>query len=79
MHDCIDDSLDVRELLKQLTPQDFQNLGLQQVAYIRPVEIENKPAYAVHAADGSRLLVTDSMNDAAIVIENNELEAITLH
>ena len=72
-------TIDVRDLLKNLSKQDFQNLGLAQVAYVRPIMFENKTAYAIHAADGSRLLVADTPNNAAIIIEQNDLEVTTVH
>ena len=40
---------------KGLSSQDFRNFGVQQLAYIRPVLIQNRTAYAIHAADGTPL------------------------
>ena len=68
------------ELLKNLTNQDFLSLGMRDVAYVKPVlDDDNKPAFAVHAADGTPLTVMDDMSSALSIILNNELEPATLH
>jgi len=71
---------DVNVTLKSLTAQDFLYLGLQQVAYVRPVTLdEGKTAFAVHAADGTTLSVLDSLDTAVVTIRHNDLEPITVH
>ena len=68
-----------KEILRNLSVQDFLNFGLQQVAYIKPVKVENREAYAIHAADGSVLSVLDSIDHAKVVVRHNELEPVTIH
>lgn len=65
--------------LKNLNSQDFLNFGIQQVAYIRPVFIEDRTAYAIHAADGTPLSVMDTLDTAMIVVRHNDLEPATVH
>lgn len=64
--------------LKSLSPQDFLNFGLQDVAYVRPVFEDGKQRYAVHAANGMPLSVLDDENDALSAIFQNDLEAATV-
>ena len=70
---------DIRNVLKNISSRDFLNFGMQQVAYIRPVTLENKTAYAIHAADGTPLTVMESMDVALVVVRHNELEPATVH
>lgn len=65
--------------LKALSKQDFLNFGIQQVAYIRPVQVENRQAYAIHAADGTPLSVMDTLGTAVIAVRHNDLEPVTVH
>jgi hypothetical protein len=65
--------------LKSLTRQDFLNFGMQQVAYIRPVRVQNRQAYAIHAADGTPLSVMDTIDTAVIAVRHNDLEPATVH
>jgi hypothetical protein len=67
------------EILKRLSKQDFLNFGMQQVAYIRPVQLQDKTAFMVHAADGTPISVLDSEDTAILLLKQNELEPITVH
>jgi hypothetical protein len=67
------------DALKNLSAQDFLNFGMQQVAYIRRVRVEDKTAYAIHAADGTPLSVMDSRDTAIVTVRYNDLEPATVH
>ena len=64
------------ELLKQLTIQDFLDVGLDQVAYIKCAD---ERSYSVHAADGSQISVMDSYDTAIAAIRVNDLFPVTVH
>jgi hypothetical protein len=68
-----------RDVLKNISTREFLNFGIQHVAYIRPVHVENKTAYAIHAADGTPLSVMDSIDSALVVVRHNDLEPVTVH
>ncbi len=70
------------DLLKELSTQDFLDVGLNQVAYIRRLETIEKQAdniYAVYAADGSQISLMDSYETAVNAIRINDLFPVTLH
>jgi len=67
------------EVLRNLSVQDFQNFGTEFMAYIKPVEIENRKAYAVYAADGRLLSLQDSGDLAIMVARHNGLEPVIVH
>lgn len=67
------------EFFKTLSAQDFRNFGVQQIAYIRPVLVQDKTAYAIHAADGTPLSVMDTHDTAVIAVRHNDLEPFTVH
>lgn len=62
-----------------LSPQDLMSLGMEQVAYVKPIEIEGVGAFAVHAADGTQIAIMKSRDSAVAAILHNDLEAISLH
>ncbi|MEM7617865.1 MAG: DUF1150 family protein [Pseudomonadota bacterium] len=68
-----------RELLKSLSAQDFLSFGAQQIAYIRKVSVEGKPAYALHDADGTPLSVVETFESALAVARYSELEPASVH
>ena len=63
------------ELLKNLSPQDFLSFGMHDVAYVKPVQIDGKDGFAIHAADGTPLSMMETLQEALNVIEHNELES----
>lgn len=70
--------IDTSEGLKSLSAQDFLNFGLQQVAYIRPIKVDSRDAYVLHAADGTALSVMDTLGTAQELARHNDLEPVTI-
>lgn len=67
-----------REILKNLSNQDFLLFGINQIAYIRPTNIMGHDAYALHGADGSALAVIESFEGAIVTARQNDMEPVTL-
>jgi hypothetical protein len=67
-----------RQFLRNLSSQAFLVFGVNQIAYIRPVQVMGRTAYGLHAADGSPLTVIDSLEGAIIAARQNDLEPVTL-
>jgi len=63
----------------QLSAQAFAALGLQDLAYIKPVQRDGKTMIAVNAADGTELAVAESRDVAMAFIRQNELEPLSAH
>lgn len=63
-------------ILRCLSAADFRGYGLGQVAYIRPALVENRPGWAVHAADGSRLAFVPKRDVAFVLARQNDLEPV---
>lgn len=71
----------VRDFLKGLSARDFLKIGMDEVAYVRPLTLsgEQKSAFAIYAADGTQLSVLDSMDMAMATLRHNDLLPVTLH
>ncbi len=67
------------DVLKSLSTQDFLGFGVQNVAYVRQVKVDEKTAWSIHAADGTPLSVMDDLEVALALIRHNELEPVTVH
>jgi hypothetical protein len=65
--------------LKQISNKEFAQLGLQGVAYIRPVVVDGNQAYAIFAADGSQLAIVPTREIAAAVIRQHDLEPASVN
>lgn len=67
------------ERIRQITPSELAMLGLQDVAYVRPVSIKGIDGFAIHAADGSELAVLPSREQASATILQNNMAPVSLH
>jgi len=59
-----------------LTPGDFAALGLDHLAFVKPVIVDGRRAFAIHAADGSELAVFDDRDSAFVAARRNDLEPV---
>jgi len=64
---------------RNLSTTSLEALGKGQVAYIKPVVVEGKEAFAIHGADGQPLAVVDEPDVALAVIRQNDLEPVRVH
>ena len=67
-----------RQVLRSLSSSAFLSLGVNQIAYIKPVDVMHQTAYALYAADGSRLAVIETLEGAVIAARQNDLDPVTL-
>lgn len=78
-HDASD--MQGRDLLKDMTPRDFLKIGIDEIAYVRPMSVcgVEKKVYAIHAADGTQLSVMETLDLARATLAHNDLMQVTLH
>jgi hypothetical protein len=84
MNDHIDDTSNMNDIPKmpvpkteyiQLSAEDFAALGVQQVAYVKPIDREGATFFEVHAADGTAVAVMDSVDVALATVRQHGLAA----
>lgn len=63
----------------QIPPRDFMLLGIEQMAYVKPVEIDGHTAFAVHAADGTEIAVLAQRDLAFATVRQHDLEPVSVH
>ncbi len=59
-----------------LSPHDFAALGLDHLAFVKPIIVDGRQAFAIHAADGSELAVFDDRDHAFVAARHNDLEPV---
>ena len=65
--------------IRHLTVTQLMQLGVSELAYVKPVLVEGSLAYAIHAADGSPMAVTDDRDVAIAAIRQHEMEPALVH
>lgn len=69
----------LNDVLRNISMQDFRNMGIDQIAYVKPLHADDADVFSVHAADGRQISVIDSYASAVALIHQNEMHAVTVH
>jgi len=67
------------EGLRQLSAQELGLLGMNDVAYVKPIVDNGTLSFAVHAADGTRIAVITNRDLAFAVVRQNDMEPVSVH
>jgi len=67
------------EKLKHITPKEFALLGMNDLAYVKRVVVNDEVAYAIHSADGTQVAIMTDRDVAYAAIRQHELEPVSLH
>ncbi len=67
------------ELILNLSSHDLAMLGIEQVAYVKPVTVDGEARYAVHAADGTPMAVLSDRDIAFATVRQHDLEPLSVH
>ena len=65
--------------LEGVAVRNFAALGMEYVAYIKPVRVRGIAAYAVHAADGTPLSLFADRDSALAAVRQHDLSPVSLH
>jgi len=67
------------EQMRHMTENDLAVLGVQDIAYVRPVMVEGASGYAICAADGTQMALTADRDIAFAVVRQHEMEPVSVH
>lgn len=67
------------ERLKAMSTQDFVTLGVNVVAFVKPVRVDSQKGFAICAADGRQMAVVGDHDQAVAAILQNDLEPVSVH
>jgi hypothetical protein len=65
--------------VRHISSEELENLGMDELAFVKPVMTETGPAFSIHAADGRQLALTSSEALAAAMIIQNEMLPKLVH
>jgi len=61
-----------------MSPQDLAALGLNNLAYVKDVEVDGGTAFAIFAANGQQLAIMPDREEAIAAAWENGLAPVTL-
>jgi hypothetical protein len=65
--------------MHHISQQQLAMLGMQQIAYIKPVMVNGTTAFAIHAADGTPMAIADGRDVAEAAIMQHEMVPALVH
>ena len=65
--------------IREITPQALTMLGVEQIAYIKKMKVNNQSVYTVHAADGKELGGFSDRDVALAACIQHDLEPVSVH
>jgi len=65
--------------IRHLTVEQLAGLGVSQIAYVKPVMKNGARAFAIHAADGTPMAMTDDHDVAIAAIRQHEMLPTLVH
>lgn len=65
--------------LKHISSREFALLGLNEVAYVKPIVVNDEVNFAIFSADGTQVAVLPDREVALATIRQHDLEAASVH
>ena len=70
--------MQMMEKKRIMSDQDLATLGLQNVAYVKPVVVQGQSVFSIHAADGTEIAVMGDRDIALATIREHDMEAVCI-
>ncbi|MBV8935881.1 MAG: DUF1150 family protein [Alphaproteobacteria bacterium] len=67
------------ERIRNISSRELAVFGMQDLAYVKPVVVNGVTAFAVHAADGTQVVVLPDREIALATVRQHDLEALSVH
>lgn len=67
------------QALRRMSERDFALWGVQDVAYVGQLVVDNQMVWAICAADGNRLGVAPDREVAFAAVRQHDLEPLSVH
>jgi hypothetical protein len=64
---------------RELSPQDFLVLGINDVAYVKKDRQNDKEVFVIHSADGNEITAMTDHDVAFAAVRQNGLEPLSVH
>ena len=65
--------------IRHISAEQLAQLGLQQIAYVKPIMVNGTACFAIHAADGTPMAIAGDRDVAVAAIQQHEMVATQVH
>lgn len=67
------------ERIRHMSSRELALFGMQDLAYVKPVLVNDVTAFALHAADGTQIAVLPDREIALATLRQHDLEPLSVH
>ena len=67
------------ERIRHMSARELALFGMQDLAYIKQVLVNDMAGFAVHAADGTQIAVLPDREVAFATVRQHDLEPLSVH
>ena len=64
---------------RHISSRDLAQLGVQDLAFVKTVQVDDQTAYAIHAADGTQMALISDRDVAFAAVRQHGLEPVSVH
>ena len=65
--------------IRHMSTAQLAQLGMQQIAYVKPVVLNGEQGFAIHAADGTPMALAGNLELAVAAIVQHEMVPAQVH
>lgn len=65
--------------IRHLSAEQLTQLGVSQIAYVKPVTVNGQNGFAIHAADGTQMALAGDRDVAMAAIVQHEMYPLSVH
>ena len=65
--------------IRHISAAQLAQLGMQQIAYVKPVVVNGAACFAIHAADGTPMAIAGDLDVAIAAILQHEMVPAQVH
>jgi hypothetical protein len=65
--------------IRHISTAQLAQLGMQQIAYVKPVMLNGEQGFAIHAADGTPMALAGNLELAVAAIVQHEMVPAQVH
>ena len=64
---------------RHMSPRDLALFGVQDLAFVKAISVNDEIGYAIHAADGTQMAVVTDRDIAFAAVRQHGLEPVSVH
>ena len=74
-----DGDSELKQELRMISLDDLSIFAIEDIAYVKPMDVAGETLFAIHAADGTQLGVAYDRDIAFVAVRQHDMEPVSVH